>query len=70
MVLLGDLGGLFGSLMLIGTGLHFLIVGNTLPIQLLKHYFTVDGIDHDNPKDKSQQRVHDLGSNDKELKRL
>ena len=39
MVLLGDLGGLFGSLMLIGAGIHFMLVGNTIQMRLMKHYF-------------------------------
>ena len=42
MVLLGDLGGLFGSLLLIGTAIHFILVGNTLSLAMLKHYFLVE----------------------------
>ena len=45
MVLLGDLGGLFGSLMIIGAGVHWLLVSNTLPMQLMKHYFLDESSD-------------------------
>ena len=64
MKLLGNLGGLLGSLMLIGAGLHFLIVDNTLPIQLMKHYFIVDKNDRDDEmiqsKQKSLRKVQDF----------
>ena len=56
MQLLGNLGGLLGSLMLIGAGLHFLIVDNTLPIQLMKHYFIVDNNDRDDETIQRKQK--------------
>ena len=42
MILLGDLGGLFGSLLLIGAAFHALTVDNALPVHMLRHYFLVE----------------------------
>ena len=42
MILLGDLGGLFGSLLFIGAAFHSLLVDNALPVHLLRHYFLVE----------------------------
>ena len=39
---LGDAGGVFGSMMIIGQALHYLIVRNEQPQKLLKNYFKVN----------------------------
>ena len=43
MMFLGDVGGVYGSMMLIGSVLHLLISANEKPTQLLKYYFRVNG---------------------------
>ena len=39
---LGDAGGVFGSMMLIGQALHYLFVNNEEPQQLMQYYFKVN----------------------------
>ena len=41
MMFLGDAGGVYGSMILIGSVLHMLISANEQSIQLLKYYFRV-----------------------------
>ena len=64
MVLLGDLGGLLGSLLVFATGFHLLIVGDSMPMQLLRHYFLVEDSDledsHPLSQVKNKQQVADI----------
>ena len=53
MILLGDLGGLFGSLIFIGAVFHALTVDNAVAVHLLKHYFLVEP---ENSPQKSSNR--------------
>ena len=39
---LGDAGGVFGSMMLIGQALHFFFVNDEEPQQLMEYYFKVN----------------------------
>jgi hypothetical protein len=40
--LLGDLGGVFGSILMISTVLHWMVTGNDQPQQVLSHYYRVE----------------------------
>ena len=44
---LGDAGGLYGSLMILGTVLNFLFSGNNQNLQLLDHFFFINEASYD-----------------------